>query len=61
MERLDEAVELGINMVDTADAYGGGVSEQAVGRWLRSGIRPISWSPPKWGWYRGRMGRAASI
>ena len=35
MERLDEAVELGINMVDTADAYGGGVSEQAVGRWLK--------------------------
>ena len=35
MERLDEAVELGINMVDTADAYGGGVSEQAVGHWLK--------------------------
>lgn len=34
MERLDEAVELGINMVDTADAYGGGVSERTVGRWM---------------------------
>ena len=34
MERLDEAVELGINMVDTADAYGGGLSEKSVGRWL---------------------------
>lgn len=34
MERLDEAVELGINVVDTADAYGGGESEKAVGRWL---------------------------
>jgi 1-deoxyxylulose-5-phosphate synthase len=35
MERLDEAVELGVNMVDTADAYGGGVSEKSVGRWIK--------------------------
>jgi aryl-alcohol dehydrogenase-like predicted oxidoreductase len=35
MQRLDEALELGINMVDTADAYGGGVSEKTVGRWIR--------------------------
>jgi aryl-alcohol dehydrogenase-like predicted oxidoreductase len=35
MERLDEARELGISVVDTADAYGGGESEKAVGRWLR--------------------------
>jgi 1-deoxyxylulose-5-phosphate synthase len=34
MTRLDEAVDLGINMVDTADAYGGGESEKAVGRWI---------------------------
>jgi aryl-alcohol dehydrogenase-like predicted oxidoreductase len=34
MDRLDEAVELGITVVDTADAYGGGESEKAVGRWL---------------------------
>lgn len=34
MDRLDEAVALGIIVVDTADAYGGGQSEQAVGRWL---------------------------
>lgn len=33
-ERLDEARALGINIVDTADAYGGGESEKAVGRWL---------------------------
>lgn len=35
MQRLDEAYELGIRVVDTADAYGGGESEKAVGRWLR--------------------------
>jgi aryl-alcohol dehydrogenase-like predicted oxidoreductase len=34
IERLNEAVELGINVVDTADAYGGGESERTVGRWL---------------------------
>jgi len=33
-ERLDEAWELGITSVDTADAYGGGESEKTVGRWL---------------------------
>lgn len=35
MIRLDEAVALGINIVDTADAYGGGESEKAVGRWVK--------------------------
>ncbi|TYK53369.1 aldo/keto reductase [Actinomadura decatromicini] len=34
-ERLDEAWELGINMIDTSDSYGGGESERVVGRWLR--------------------------
>jgi aryl-alcohol dehydrogenase-like predicted oxidoreductase len=34
LARLDEAFELGINAIDTADAYGGGESEKAVGRWL---------------------------
>ncbi|MFI0419631.1 aldo/keto reductase [Spongiactinospora sp. 9N601] len=33
-ERLDEAMDLGINMIDTADSYGGGESEKVVGRWL---------------------------
>ncbi|WP_171064072.1 aldo/keto reductase [Actinomadura soli] len=33
-ERLDEAWELGINIVDTSDSYGGGESEKVVGRWL---------------------------
>jgi len=34
LARLDEAHDLGITVVDTADAYGGGESERAVGRWL---------------------------
>lgn len=33
---LDRAVDLGINYLDTADAYGGGRSEAAIGRWLRT-------------------------
>jgi 1-deoxyxylulose-5-phosphate synthase len=32
--RLDEARDLGITVIDTADAYGGGESERTVGRWL---------------------------
>lgn len=32
--RLDEAYSLGITVIDTADAYAGGVSEATVGRWL---------------------------
>jgi aryl-alcohol dehydrogenase-like predicted oxidoreductase len=31
---MDAAFELGINVFDTADAYGGGRSEAAIGRWL---------------------------
>ena len=33
---MDRAVELGINYFDTANSYGGGRSEEMVGRWLRS-------------------------
>jgi aryl-alcohol dehydrogenase-like predicted oxidoreductase len=33
LDRLDEARALGVTVIDTADAYGGGVSEQAVGDW----------------------------
>ena len=33
---MDAACELGITLFDTADAYGGGRSETAIGRWLRS-------------------------
>src|ERR1700743_2530119 len=34
LDRLAEAYALGIRVVDTADAYGGGDSERTVGRWL---------------------------
>lgn len=38
---MDAAWELGIRHFDTADAYGGGRSEQAIGRWIRSrGVLP---------------------
>lgn len=38
---MDAAWELGISHFDTADAYGGGRSELAVGRWIASrGVRP---------------------
>jgi aryl-alcohol dehydrogenase-like predicted oxidoreductase len=32
---MDRAIELGINYFDTADSYGGGRSEEMVGRWMR--------------------------
>src|SRR5215467_1243960 len=32
---MDRAVELGINYFDTADSYGGGISEEIIGRWTR--------------------------
>ena len=34
--RLDEACARGITVIDTADVYGGGESELAVGEWLRT-------------------------
>jgi len=38
---MDSAWELGITTFDTADAYGGGRSESAIGQWIsRSGHRP---------------------
>jgi aryl-alcohol dehydrogenase-like predicted oxidoreductase len=33
-ELMDTAVEAGITVLDTADAYGGGRSEAMIGRWL---------------------------
>jgi aryl-alcohol dehydrogenase-like predicted oxidoreductase len=40
-ELMDAAWAAGITHFDTADAYGGGRSEQAIGRWIRSrGVRP---------------------
>jgi aryl-alcohol dehydrogenase-like predicted oxidoreductase len=41
-ELMDAAWELGVTHFDTADAYGGGRSEQAIGRWIRArGVRPL--------------------
>jgi aryl-alcohol dehydrogenase-like predicted oxidoreductase len=37
---MDAAWEMGITLFDTADAYGGGRSESAVGAWLRSKGKP---------------------
>ncbi len=40
-ELMDAAWEFGLTHFDTADAYGGGRSEQAIGRWIASrGVRP---------------------
>ncbi|OFW23217.1 MAG: hypothetical protein A3G21_15370 [Acidobacteria bacterium RIFCSPLOWO2_12_FULL_66_21] len=35
-ELMDRALEAGINVFDTADAYGGGRSEAFIGRWLKA-------------------------
>ena len=40
-ELMDAAWAMGITHFDTADAYGGGRSEDAIGRWIASrGVRP---------------------
>src|SRR5215469_4244144 len=40
-ELMDAAWDIGIRHFDTADAYGGGRSERAIGRWMASrGVRP---------------------
>ncbi|HEY7147093.1 MAG TPA: aldo/keto reductase [Streptosporangiaceae bacterium] len=41
-ELMDAAWEAGITHFDTADAYGGGRSEQAIGGWIAArGVRPL--------------------
>jgi aryl-alcohol dehydrogenase-like predicted oxidoreductase len=41
LELMDAAWEMGVTHFDTADAYGGGRSEQAIGAWMASrGVRP---------------------
>src|SRR5207302_1984034 len=35
-ELMDRAFDAGINVFDTADAYGGGRSETFIGRWLKT-------------------------
>ena len=38
---MDAAWAAGIDWFDTADAYGGGRSERAIGRWMAArGVRP---------------------
>ena len=42
LELMDAAWESGIRHFDTADAYGGGRSEGAIGRWIRTrGVTPL--------------------
>lgn len=38
LDRLGEAVGLGVTTIDTADSYGGGVSETTVGQWMREAL-----------------------
>jgi 1-deoxyxylulose-5-phosphate synthase len=41
LELMDAAWDFGITHFDTADAYGGGRSERAIGRWISTrGVRP---------------------
>ena len=41
LELMDAAWDFGITHFDTADAYGGGRSERAIGRWIATrGVRP---------------------
>ena len=35
IELMDRAFDAGVNFFDTADAYGGGRSEEFIGRWLK--------------------------
>jgi aryl-alcohol dehydrogenase-like predicted oxidoreductase len=68
---MDAALDLGINVFDTADAYGGGRSESAIGRWLAgkgSSVRdqvllsskafnPVDDGPNDWGLSRRHLKR----
>jgi aryl-alcohol dehydrogenase-like predicted oxidoreductase len=68
---MDAAFEMGINVFDTADAYGGGRSETAIGKWLAtkgSAVRdqlllsskafnPIGEGPNDWGLSRRHLKR----
>ncbi len=48
---MDAAWEMGITLFETADAYGGGRSESAIGGWLRANriLRQIEGSLPRLG------------
>src|ERR1022692_2656469 len=47
-EQLDRFAEAGGTLVDTADVYSGGMSEEIIGRWFAG--RPGS--PSRWCWPR---------
>src|ERR1700755_3596662 len=51
-QQLDRFIEAGGNLVDTADVYGDGRSEEIIGRWFAS--RPASVPGPE---VLGRKGR----
>src|SRR5262245_64031878 len=55
---LDHAIQLGVNLVDTALAYGGGHSERLVGELLRrrDGVMVATKVPPKSGRWPARPG-----
>jgi aryl-alcohol dehydrogenase-like predicted oxidoreductase len=40
--QLDAFIEAGGNLIDTADVYNGGVSEETVGRWLAARPREVT-------------------
>jgi aryl-alcohol dehydrogenase-like predicted oxidoreductase len=68
---MDAAFELGINVFDTADAYGGGRSESAIGAWLAAkgpavrdqlllsskAFNPVGEGPNDWGLSRRHLKR----
>src|SRR5258707_2309066 len=52
--QLDRFAEAGGTLVDTADVYGGGMSEEIIGRWLAS--RPAAVTEPVVLATKGRFG-----
>ena len=68
---MDRAFELGINVFDTADAYGGGRSEAMIGKWLKARgasvrdqilvsskvFNPVGEGPNDWGLSRRHIRR----
>jgi len=55
-QQLDRFIEAGGNLVDTADVYGGGRSEEIIGRWFAS--RPADVTEPVVLATKGRFPRA---
>ena len=54
-QQLDRFIEAGGTLVDTADVYGGGRSEEIIGRWFAS--RPADVTGPVVLATKGRMTR----